>query len=217
MKAKRGSAGRRLAEEAGEVRTMTTIRAASFGINCGGNVPQLACLVYTDTSAFDFRMHADYIDGLISDLLVWSLFCSQVLQGCAFQGLDYGLASQLASTPEGVVWNRDVIEESTGLRTPLFHATWATGTLEGRPVAIETFPLRGGLLGNASVYLRPEAQNNMIIWTSQRVSTAIGSANAYGNVTFTTAQTGPTSVTTTGTLRIGRLVLGLLMIQGTIR
>jgi hypothetical protein len=194
-----------------------------MGLYCGDNVSPLTCLPYTNPGAFDFKIDVDYVSAFVGNAVAQDILCYYWSQGCVLEGIDYRLGSVVLMSNEGVTWNRYALNTGTNTGAPLFFATWAVGSLEGSPVAIETFPLRQGEAGHVQVYLRPEAVAGSIQWSSERIviipprDAPSWIIPAQGVILFTTAETSSSTVTTRGTFRVWNAVLGSLVIQGTTR
>ncbi len=199
---------------------LTEEQLAELGLNCGENVAELTCQLYTNPSAFDLEVHADFPDWLYliaNPNYGTAASCVILWQGCIFEGLNYTLLPNVYPNPTGGIdWNRDV--EYGGIVLPLFHANWQTSSFQGAPAAIEQFPLRDGSLGYTTAYLRPSAVNNGITWTSNTASYNGVNFSLPGTIRFTTQQTGQNSIQTVGSFTLpGGIVIGQVIINGTLK
>jgi len=197
----------------------------ALGIFCGVNVPQTACDVYTSgstiTSAF---MTIDFADNDVGNNIAGFL-CWSIAQDCVSAnpvGLPYQARftySRFIDAP--MYWNRYAINQNTGVVSTLFISHWELATFNGQTVAKETFPLQGGNLGYASVYLMPDTVNNSIVWNTvgMEYSPQLTVDITFSTPNLITIQTQenqfPGFFHSTGVFQAGRNVLGTINIWGT--
>jgi RHS repeat-associated protein len=196
-----------------------------FGIDCGKNVAQTACDVYTKGNKIRAaNTTVDFKDGNVGNMMTY-LICNAIFQGCLYEGNEYTAQFFYKSSfmGSGTSWNR-YVTDSHGNTHPLFTANWSIAEFGGELVARETFPLRGGDLGYGSVFLSPSAENNSIVWRS--IGVEYGTQPHSGInvnmpepplIVFTTSQAsdGPSNYFyTEGTFSIGGNVLGTISISG---
>jgi len=192
-----------------EVGVFTKEELKQLDIDCGNNVAELTCQLYTNPSAFNFEMQVEYANWvylIINPNIGTYMACQIVWQGCIYDGSTYIMLPTTVSHPNGGVdWNRNAALNGTS--EPLFYANWQVGIYNGAPAAIERFPMRGGDLGYITAYLSPSARNNGIVWSSSNIN-YVGFVGDHDisispfKIIFATQQTGSSSILTVGNLSI---------------
>jgi hypothetical protein len=197
-----------------------------LGIYCGVNVEQVACDVYTQGN--NIAMSAASVNFAGNPLIgntIARAACKSIYQGCISEGEFYEnmFIYKSSFTGVGTIWNRYVTNLRTTETSPLFMANWGITEYRGELVARETFPLRTGNLGYASVYLKPSAEGGSIVWRSVGVeygpstNLGIGAYLPEPLIVFTTSQSDSglsNFFYTEGTFGLGGTVLGTISISG---
>jgi len=184
-----------------------------LGVDCGTNVPQVVCDVYTrGDEATNVHMTISYKDPVYGDVIAYFV-CQAIGQGCVVSGITYSALFSYASGPSGVNWNRYAVGPN-GIASPLFLANWS---IVGGGVR-ENFPINSGPLYGA-VMLQPSVRNNTLVWNSTGLG--VGNSNLTiglrtpSLIEFRTKQ-GFASNTfiSTGTFGLNGNVLGTISIWG---
>ena len=188
-----------------------------FGVDCGSNVPQVVCDVYTrGGEATNVHMTITFNDPAVGNVVA-IIICSSIGQGCVISGYTYGASFDYAYGSSGVTWNRYAVGPNSMMK-PLFLANWSTTSALGSPMAKENFPLAGGPVYGA-VLLQPTVKDNTLVWSSTGVG--VGTSNFSMGIRtptlieFRTKQGfSSNSFISTGTFGINGNVLGTISIWG---